>query len=77
MTAVFHSLQKHPSPNDRLTILVIRGVTFGSISLSIEIRIASSLQDLNLRHEITPPTCFSVSRANHLSSGTSYVFGVY
>ena len=41
MIAVFHSLQKHPSPNDRLTILVVRGVTFGSISLSIEVGIVS------------------------------------
>ena len=50
-TAVFHSLQKHPCPSVRLLILVIRGVTFGSISLSIVVGIASNLQDLDLRQD--------------------------
>ena len=47
-TVIFHSLQKHPSPSDMLTILVISEITFGSIFFSIVIGMASSSQDLGL-----------------------------
>ena len=70
-TAVFHSLQKAPSPSDLLTILVIRGRIFGTITLSIVVGIGSSSQDLDLRPEMTLLTSSWDNGANSFSSGTT------
>ena len=68
-TAVFHSLQKILSPRDRLTFLVISEITCGSFFLNIVVGIASSLQDLDLREEITLLTWLPVSGVNLHSFG--------
>ena len=52
-TATFQSLQKHPSPREMLTILVISEITFGSIFLSIVVSIVSNSQELDLSKEMT------------------------
>ena len=75
--AVFQSLQKHPSVSETLTILVISGMTSGSIFFSMVVGIAFSSQDLLLSEDITILTCLSVIGANHTNLGASVLGALY
>ena len=75
--AVFHILQNYPSLSDKLTILVMIGMTTGSIFFNMEVGIWSNSQDLLLRDWITLHTGLSVSVANLVRWGDSLSFGVY
>ena len=68
---LFSSLAKVPVPSERLTILVIRGNTCSSISLSIFVGIGSNSQDLVSSDVTTFLTSSSVKGANSVSLGVS------
>ena len=75
--ALFHDAAKMPSPSERLTILVIRGTTVGSIFLRIFVGIGSSSHDLVLRLHMTAFTWSWVRGTNFLNFGAPVGLHLY